>query len=60
MRIIGLDIGSRTVKRVTVEEGEVIDHLVVPNNHDPLAVCDELLSGQSPDRVVATGAFESS
>jgi len=55
MRIIGLDIGSRTVKRVTVEEGEVIDHLVVPNNHDPLAVCDELLSGQSPDRVVATG-----
>ncbi len=46
MRVIGLDIGSRTVKRVTVEDGEVTDHLVVPNNHDPLAVCDELLSGQ--------------
>ena len=55
MRIIGLDIGSRTVKRVTVEDGEVKDHHVVPNNHDPLAVCDELLSGQRPDRVVATG-----
>lgn len=55
MRIIGLDIGSRTVKRVTVEDGEVKDHLVVPNNHDPLAVCDELLSGLQPDRVVATG-----
>jgi predicted CoA-substrate-specific enzyme activase len=38
-----------------VEEGEVKDHLVVPNNHDPLAVCDELLSGRQPDRVVATG-----
>ena len=55
MRIIGLDIGSRTVKRVTVEHGEVKDHLVVPNNHDPLAVCDELLTGLQPDRVVATG-----
>jgi predicted CoA-substrate-specific enzyme activase len=55
MRVIGLDVGSRTVKRVTVEEGEVKDHLVVPNNHDPLAVCDELLCGRQPDRVVATG-----
>jgi predicted CoA-substrate-specific enzyme activase len=55
MRIIGLDIGSRTVKRVTVEDGEMKDHLVVRNNHDPLAVCDELLSSQRADRVVATG-----
>jgi predicted CoA-substrate-specific enzyme activase len=55
MRVIGLDIGSRTVKRVMVEDGEVADHLVVPNNHDPLAVCDELLAGQPADRVVATG-----
>jgi len=55
MRAIGLDVGSRTVKRVTVEDGEVIDHLVVPNNHDPLAVCDGLLSGRRADRVVATG-----
>ncbi len=55
MRIIGLDIGSRTVKRVIVEDGEVIDHLVIPNSHDPLAVCDELLYGQRANRVVATG-----
>ena len=55
MRVIGLDIGSRTVKRVTVEDGELTDYLVVPNNHDPLTVCDELLSGQQADRVVATG-----
>ena len=55
MRVIGLDIGSRTVKRVTVDDGEVTDHLVVPNNHDPLAVCDELLSSQRAERVVATG-----
>ena len=43
MRIIGLDIGSRTVKRVTLVDGDVADHTVVPNNHDPLTVCDELL-----------------
>ena len=55
MRIIGLDIGSRTVKRVTLEDGEVVDHLVVPNSHDPLGVCDELVAGRRPDRVVATG-----
>jgi predicted CoA-substrate-specific enzyme activase len=55
MRIIGLDIGSRTVKRVTVEDGEVKEQLVVANNHDPLVICDELLSGHEPDRVVATG-----
>ena len=55
MRVIGLDIGSRTVKRVTVDGGEVIEHRVVPNNHGPLTVCDELLAGQRADRVVATG-----
>lgn len=55
MRIIGLDIGSRTVKRVTLEDGALIEHRVVPGSHDPLAVCDELLAGQRADQVVATG-----
>ena len=55
MRVIGLDIGSRTVKKVTVEDGEMTNQLVVANNHDPLAVCDELLAGESVDQVVATG-----
>jgi predicted CoA-substrate-specific enzyme activase len=55
MRVIGLDIGSRTVKRVTVEDRVMIDHRVLLSNHDPLSVCDELLSGEGTDRVVATG-----
>lgn len=55
MRVIGLDIGSRTVKRVTLQDGEVVEHRVVPSSHDPLAVCDALLAGQRADRVVATG-----
>jgi len=55
MRVIGLDIGSRTVKRVITEEGRLVDWCVVPNSHDPLAVCDGLLDGTKADHVVATG-----
>ncbi len=55
MRVIGLDIGSRTVKRVVTEDGKMLDWVVVPNSHEPLAVCDALLSGEDGDRVVATG-----
>ena len=55
MRVIGLDIGSRTVKRVTVEDGALVEHRVAPGTHDPLAVCDALLADQRADRVVATG-----
>jgi predicted CoA-substrate-specific enzyme activase len=55
MRVIGLDIGSRTVKRVVVERGEMVDWAVVQNSYEPLAVCDELLAGLEADRVVATG-----
>jgi predicted CoA-substrate-specific enzyme activase len=55
MRAIGLDIGSRTVKRVVVEDGEMVDWAVAMNSHEPIAVCDELLAGVDGDRVVATG-----
>jgi predicted CoA-substrate-specific enzyme activase len=55
MRVIGLDIGSRTVKRVTLDGGKVIEHWVMPNNHDPLSVCDDLLAGHRADKVIATG-----
>ncbi len=55
MRVIGLDIGSRTVKRVTVEDGDVVDHRVAMSNHDPLTICDELLTGQEAEQVAVTG-----
>jgi len=55
MRIIGLDVGSRTVKRVVVDRGVMVDWAVAPNSHDPLTVCDRLLDGERADRVVATG-----
>jgi predicted CoA-substrate-specific enzyme activase len=52
---IGLDIGSRTVKRVTVLDGVMRDYRVVANSHDPLSVCDELLSDKNGAEVIATG-----
>jgi predicted CoA-substrate-specific enzyme activase len=55
MRVIGLDIGSRTVKRVVTDDGEIVDWAVAPNSHEPLTVCDELLAGFDGDPVVATG-----
>lgn len=55
MRVIGLDVGSRTVKRVTVDGGVLRDFEVVANNHDPLSICEKLVAGQRADRIVATG-----
>ena len=55
MRIVGIDVGSRTVKRVVLEDGRVVDRAVLPTTHDPLAVCAQLLPDRGWDRMVATG-----
>ena len=51
----GLDIGSRSVKLVLVRDGAVIHQEVRYHAHDPLATCREILDGQTPDTLVATG-----
>jgi len=55
MRTAGLDIGSRTIKLAVVEDGRLTASEVRPNTHDPLQVCQDLLSGQRVDAVGATG-----
>lgn len=55
VRCAGVDIGSRTVKLVVVEDGAMVRREVVYNSHDPLEICDGLLAGESFDRLVATG-----
>ncbi len=55
MRVAGIDIGSRTVKAVVVEDGRIQDRRVLLNTHDPLAACDAALSGLRFDRIAATG-----
>ena len=55
MRFAGIDIGSRTIKLVTIEEGEVITSLLTDTTHDPLEQCKKLMDQTSFDRILATG-----
>ncbi len=55
MIVLGLDIGSRTVDAVWLEDGCVVDHAVVDTGFDPRAVSQALLAHAKYDRLVATG-----
>jgi len=55
MRIAGIDIGSRTIKLVAIEEGEIITSLLVDTTHDPLEQCKRLMGQTSFDTILATG-----
>jgi (R)-2-hydroxyacyl-CoA dehydratese activating ATPase len=55
MRCAGVDIGSRTVKLVIIDDGAVVRAQVVYNSHDPLEICDGLLASEPCDRIVVTG-----
>jgi predicted CoA-substrate-specific enzyme activase len=55
MRTAGIDIGSRTIKLVTVEGGEIISSLIVETTHDPLEQCKRLIDQTNFDRILATG-----
>lgn len=51
----GIDIGSRTIKLVLLEDEEILRQQVVLNTYDPVAVCKQLLDGLAYDSLVATG-----
>ncbi len=55
MKTAGIDIGSRTVKLVVLEDGEVILQRVEYNSHDPIAICRAMLEEVQTDNLVATG-----
>ena len=55
MRSIGIDIGSRTVKLVMMEESKVLLSRKADSSYDPLAVCRELLTDIDGDSIIATG-----
>lgn len=55
MRVLGLDIGSRSVDAVWLDDGRVVRREVRDTGHDPLAVCAALIALDGHDRVVATG-----
>ncbi|MDP2182076.1 MAG: acyl-CoA dehydratase activase [Actinomycetota bacterium] len=55
MRILGLDIGSRSVDAVWVEDGAVVAYEIADSGFEPAAVYAEFLSRGEHDVVVATG-----
>lgn len=55
MRNVGLDIGSRTVKLVVMEDGEVILSRKADSSYDPFNVCCELLEDIDYDNIITTG-----
>ena len=55
MRTAGIDIGSRTIKLVTIEGREIITSLLADTTHDPIGQCKRLMGQTSFDRILATG-----
>jgi predicted CoA-substrate-specific enzyme activase len=53
--VAGLDIGSRTIALVELEEGQIADFAVLDTGVNPLERCQGLLSGKEYARQVATG-----
>ncbi|MDD3311735.1 acyl-CoA dehydratase activase [Pseudodesulfovibrio sp.] len=53
--ILGLDIGSRSIELVGVEDGAVTLVRRLPTTFDPLAQCSKLLDGVRPSSLVGTG-----
>jgi predicted CoA-substrate-specific enzyme activase len=51
----GIDIGSRTIKLVTVEGNKIINSFLADTTHDPLRECKRLMAQTSFDRILATG-----
>ena len=55
VRVLGIDIGSRTVDAVWVEDGRIIEAAVADSGFDPAAVARELVQRGGYDTIVATG-----
>lgn len=55
MRTAGIDIGSRTIKLIIIQGGEIITSLLTDTTHDPLEQCKRLMSETCFDTILATG-----
>lgn len=55
MLVLGLDIGSRTVDAVWLEDGRVVDSAVTDTGFEPRVVAEDLAGRRAFDRLVATG-----
>jgi (R)-2-hydroxyacyl-CoA dehydratese activating ATPase len=55
MRCVGIDIGSRSIEVVVMEEGRIVDTRQCDSGFDPLKESLKLLDGAKQDRIMATG-----
>jgi predicted CoA-substrate-specific enzyme activase len=53
--VAGLDIGSRSIELVLLQEGQVVHWDLLPTTFDPLGQCRSLLERVRAHRIVATG-----
>lgn len=51
----GIDIGSRTIKLVTVKDSEIIECEVRSNSYNTIDICRDMLAGVSYDGITSTG-----
>ncbi len=55
MRLAGIDIGSRTIELVVLNERGIIESKQAESGFDPMTQTKELLEGVQYDRIMATG-----
>ncbi len=53
--LVGVDLGSRTIKVAAIEAGRLVDAAVAESGFAPHRQARELIRGYHPDRVIATG-----
>jgi predicted CoA-substrate-specific enzyme activase len=55
MRFAGIDIGSRSIKLVVLENNAKMDSRVVDTGFDPMAAANQILKNVTYDHILATG-----
>lgn len=55
MKTIGIDIGSRSIEIVVLENGNILEMMSADTGHDPLSEVRRLLGGRPSVNTVATG-----
>jgi predicted CoA-substrate-specific enzyme activase len=53
--ILGIDIGSRTIKVVAIEDGEILDYQIIESSFNPHLQSMELIKKYHPEKIIATG-----
>lgn len=55
MKLAGIDIGSRSIELIVLEDGQVIHSVQAESGYDPIERVKELISNVPFDKIMATG-----